>query len=197
MAATQQFWQIEGGKAVSRRLDGPLELPLADQPDDAAPCALLIPIKPHDEAIAALIVPDDFPSQIALGGVLLDAGLHAVTHAAQLDIDGASYWVSIELLPEDDQYDPDRHGAGQRCAVTRRPLEIDAPVTLCPGTATNPCTAIYKRAVWQKALADPKPFRCPFCKYVPGAPMWKPAVARRSDRLERLLQLIAQEEPTP
>ncbi len=197
MAITHFFWQLDGGKAVSVPLRGAMALPAgAKHGSDTRP-PVLLPVKPLDYTIAALIVPDGYPKRVACNGVLLDAGVHPLLHSAHLDIGGESFWVSAESLPEDDQYDPDRHGAGGRCGVSRRPLQVDDPITICPGTSATACTAIYKRAIWQKATADGKRFRCPYCKYETGAATWRPNLPRRSDRLRRLLDLIGQQESKP
>lgn len=158
----------------------------ASEPADESP--VLVPLQDHDQGIGALFVPHAVQGEVTHNGIALPAGFHILKHADQFVYDNRRFWVAVKVQVESESYQPDVHGQDQFCFVTKARLEEGEEILNCPGRPGAPCVAVYRRAVWEKALAANPQFRCPGCGFDPNGGDWEPPTPRASN-LQRLFDL--------
>ncbi len=182
------LWEMVGEQRTSRSVAAaePLSAQTTDESQDSLP--RVIPAPALDEGIAALLVPNELAAAVVRNGVPLTGGIHVLRHTDRLDFDDRRYWVAVSVDVETEAYRPEVHGVDQYCYVTKARLEAGEDIVACPGRPGTPCTAVYRSAVWDKALAANARFRCPSCGFDPNAGDWEPP-APRSGNLQRLFEL--------
>jgi hypothetical protein len=190
MAIKHFVYQIVDGTPRPLPADAPLWLHVHEDivellAEQGAASAVVTPIPPLGEHVAALLVADDCPSDITRNGRPLSAGLWPLKHADRLEINGHALWIAVETAHDHDHYDPAVHGADVHCLYSKARLIPGDDIVVCP------CGAIYKLAAWQMAERAARRFKCPSCGYAPTAPRWQPTIPQPARTLDNLQALIA------
>lgn len=137
-------------------------------------------------AVGVLIVGEH--ARVEKNGVACGPGLHAVGHGDRLTIARTSVWVSADVTPVAQAYDPPVHGDDQFCQRTKSRLTPGESIVVCPGTTQRACDSRYKAAAWALGL------RCHVCGHDPKAPRWCPPAGADIARLRALLRAGAASE---
>ena len=135
----------------------------------SSPSAVLVMgIAPHENAIAAALVPQELAGKMRHNGVPALAGLLLLRHADQLELGDHRLWLSGDRAAIETPYDPVEHGEGRRCARTKVVMQKGDLVTECPGTPEHPnCGLLYRSDVFAG-------MRCHGCGCDPSRPAWEP-----------------------
>jgi hypothetical protein len=156
-------------------------LATADAQRAAEPRAgvLLVPaMTAGKRAAVAAIVHDAAAETVSVNGRPLDAGIHQLGHADQLQLGSLKAWLAESRQADVVQYDPAIHGAAQRCGRTKAPLRPGDRIVLCPG-----CRTIFS----ERAYGLMRP--CEYCPYDPKQGEWLPPAA--TDNATGLTELLA------
>ena len=130
------------------------------------PSVVITPLShPNAGAIGALLVGGG-GCHVALNGIILTTGLHALRHADHIEIDQRSFWVSRETSVEEVPYDPVTHGDDVYCLLTKARFPPGHAIVICPGVSGDSCGAIFTAAAWQMAMQSG--MRCPRCGFRSG-----------------------------
>lgn len=155
------------------------------------PSVVITPLShPVAGAIGALLVGGGCGCHVALNGMILTAGVHALHHADHIEIDLRSFWISHEASVEEILYNPASHGDDVYCLLTKARFLPGHAIVICPGVSGNSCGAIFKAAAWQMAMQSG--IRCPRCGFQSGQRAWAPPEASRNygESVDELLTLI-------
>lgn len=171
---------------LTPQLASPLNLEV--DPQSASVDAVAPRLMPTTGGPAALLVPAGLGTSVMRNGVALSPGVHVLRHADRIEFAGRVYWVADVQQAVAVPYDPAVHRDDQHCFITKRRLVPGEMIVTCPGRPGVNCEAIYQQAAWEMAQRSNARFRCPRCRYEPGAAEWRPAVAASSG-LTHLLAL--------
>lgn len=194
----RSIWYTAGEERSRLDLDRPLRFKrngsgkIVPTEEQHADCLTVMPIAPVRQVVGVALVPEQTAGQIARNGMALEPGLHELRHADRLDVNGQTFWISVELSAEETKYDPEKHSPDAFCFLTKARLNEGDAVTICPGTPDTSCGVIYKQAAWEMAQKSATPFRCPNCGFDPARATWAPPVERSSQSLDQLFQIAAQ-----
>ncbi len=134
-------------------------------------------VQPLDGIVAVAYVGTSNRRPVALNGVPLGCGMHAIHSTDRLDVGADAYWLSEDLTPQRTCYDPLQHGDDVRCCMTKARLHPGQDIVVCPGRLGVPCQVIYKAAAWDALIQSDRGMKCPSCGYEPQQAAWSPPEA--------------------
>jgi hypothetical protein len=200
-ASALALWRREGD--AGRRIAAPrwMALMAAQPPAEINggaidPYALVIgPIRSANAAIGIAVVSEVLSGVVLHNGAPLPAGVHALAHGDQINLNGSTYWLAAERAAIREEYDPAVHGDDAFCHLTKARLHAGMSIVVCGGTPQKQCGVIYKAEAWDMAESADPPIPCSNCGYVATRDQWQPTIPLTPKSLQqRLEHLLARKE---